>query len=60
MSNITTTYVYLVNQRLVVAKNIVEAVGIYKEYYSSSPEIESVQLVKDGQVISSADALIRK
>lgn len=65
MPNIDTTKVYKVNGRLVVANDIVEAIDIYREYYASTdsynrtPEIESVSLIKDGQLISSS-ALIRK
>ena len=67
MANIGTTKVYQINGRLVVARDVVEAIGIYKEYYTSidsyniSPEIESVHLIKDGQIVSSSsEALIRK
>ena len=66
MTNIGTTQVYQINGRLVVASDIVEAIGIYKEHYASidsynmSPEIESVHLIKDGQTVSSSTALIRK
>ena len=65
MANIGTTQVYQINERLVVASDIVEAIGIYKEYYTSidkynmSPEIESVSLIKDNQVISTSAALMR-
>lgn len=64
MANIGTTKVYQINGRLVVASDVVEAITIYKEYYSSkdsysiAPEIESVFLIKDG--LSSSSALIRK
>lgn len=66
MANIVTTQVYRINGRLVVANDVVEAIGIYKEYYTSidsynmSPEIESVFLIKDGQTVPSSAALIRK
>ena len=66
MTNIGTTQVFQINGRLVVASDVVEAIGIYKEYYTSidsynmSPEIESVHLIKDGQTISSSAALILK
>lgn len=66
MANIGTTQVYQINGRLVVASDVVEAIGIYKEYYNSidpynmPPEIESVSLIKDGQIVSSSSALIRK
>ena len=66
MANIDTTQVYQINGRLVVASDVIEAIGIYKEYYAStdpydmSPEIESVHLIKDGQTVSSSSALIRK
>ena len=57
--------VYQINGRLVVASDVVEAIGIYKEYYASnpynmSPEIESVSLIKDRQTVPSSSALIRK
>jgi len=66
MANIGTTQVYQINGRLVVASDVVEAIKIYKEYYSSkdsfgmAPEIESVYLIKDGQTVSTSSALIRK
>ena len=66
MTNIGTTQVYQINGRLVVASDVIEAITIYKEYYSSkdsygmTPEIESVLLIKDGQTVSRSSALIRK
>ena len=66
MTNIGITQIFKINGRLVVASDIMEAISIYKEYYTSidsynmSPEIESVILIKDGQTVSSSAALIRK
>ncbi len=66
MANIGITQVYQINGRLVVASDAIEAITIYREYYSSkdsygmAPEIESVFLVKDEQTVSSSAALIRK
>lgn len=64
-SNITTTHVYRVNGRLVIANNPIEAINIFNEYYKGIDgyveEINSLKLVVDeSYTCPSSSAFIRK
>lgn len=64
-NNITTTHVYKVNGRLVVAKDAVEAINVLTEYIkdtSSEYEVEEIttlELITDGYPCSSNNALLK-
>lgn len=63
---ITTTRVYIVNGRLIVANDPIEAIGIYNDYYNKKvngyiEEIKSLKVVSDESCICpSSSALIRQ
>ena len=64
MTKITTTHVYKINGRLVVAENIIDAINIYREdlspNYSIDDGIKSVVIVEDDNIPPSNSALIRE
>lgn len=64
-SDITITQVYLINNRLIVANNPIEAINIFNEYYREVDgyveEIKSLKLVVDeSYTCPSSNAFIRK
>lgn len=64
-SNITTTHVYKINGRLIVANSPIEAIGIfndyYKETYDITEEVQSLKVVVDDSITCpSSSALIRQ
>lgn len=65
-SNITTTRVYRVNGRLVIADNPIEAINLFNDYYNKrefncKEEVESLKVVKDEDYICpSSSALVKQ
>lgn len=64
-SNITTTHVYKINGRLIVANSPIEAIGIfndyYKETYDITEEVQSLKAVVDDNITCpSSSALVRR
>ena len=64
-NNITTTHVYKVNGRLVIAKNAVEAINILAEYLKDTngeycvEDVTSLEMITDGYACSSNDAIVK-
>ena len=64
-NNITTTHVYKVNGRLVIAKDAVEAINILTEYLKDTngeycvEDVTSLEMITDGYTCSSNDAIVK-
>ena len=66
MNGWTHTRVWIVNDKLVVANTIEDAISLYKKYYNNgginteSPDITNVEAVSNGSILKDYDAIIKE
>lgn len=66
MNGCTTIRVWIVNDKLVVANTIEDAISLYKKYYDNgcvnaeSPDITKIEAVSNGSILKNYDAIIKE